>query len=78
MTTMMSLAQTDSEARIQVGAYRGQGFPNIAVIGPDTSIEVFGASQSARWIVIASHDQIRQRSAGIVELPEYVAEILDG
>ncbi len=72
MTTKMSLCQSDADARIAVDSYRNVGFKFIAAIGPQTSIEVFGATQNARWIILASERKISSaRSSNLSEdLPE--------
>lgn len=75
MSTKMSLAKTDSEARALVGMYQNN-YPHIAVIGPNTTIEVLGAELSAKWIVLASQEGIWTRDPNAVIHANNVSRIL--
>jgi len=77
MTTKMSLAQTDQQAKVFVATFRKLGYPNVAVIGPDTSLEVFGVLQPAKWIVLASTERIAASNQAAGAISQEAKEISD-
>lgn len=76
MSTKMSLAKTESEARALVENFRDD-YQHIAVIGPNTTIEVLGAELSAKWIVLASQEGIWTRHHNAVIIPNNASRILE-